>query len=232
MSVWRLEEKRKGGAQMAQRIRRGLARALTAPLLMVALVGVAGCATADLGGQTPQTTATSATPTLPAATQVATRTPTPAPAASATSGVASVNCQPNQLTFSVKSAVAAAGHIGQMGKFTNSSSATCTLYGFPGAVMLDAQHQPMTTHALWQTSAYMYSNQMKQLVTLAPGGSAYFAVTWSDVTVGAATTCPTSSYLSVTPPNDFSVLTIADQITSCDSNLTISPVEPTAFMGG
>jgi hypothetical protein len=196
-----------------------------APLLIVALVGVAGCATSDLGGQSPQTTATSAPPTLPAATQVATRTPTPAPAAS-------TNCQPNQLTFSVKSAGGAAGHIGQMGKFTNSSTATCTLYGFPGAVMLDAQHQPMTTHALWQTSAYMYSNQMKQLVTLAPGASAYFAVTWSDVTVGSVTSCPTSSYLSVTPPNDFSVLTIADQITSCDSNLTISPVEPTAFMGG
>ncbi|HEX2347039.1 MAG TPA: DUF4232 domain-containing protein [Ktedonobacterales bacterium] len=210
---------------MAQRIWRGLACALMAPLLIVALVGVAGCATSDLGGQSPQTTATSAPPTLPAATQVATRTPTPAPAAS-------TNCQPNQLTFSVKSAGGAAGHIGQMGKFTNSSTATCTLYGFPGAVMLDAQHQPMTTHALWQTSAYMYSNQMKQLVTLAPGASAYFAVTWSDVTVGSVTSCPTSSYLSVTPPNDFSVLTIADQITSCDSNLTISPVEPTAFMGG
>jgi len=210
---------------MAQRIWRGLACALMAPLLIVALVGVAGCATSDLGGQSPQTTATSAPPTLPAATQVATRTPTPAPAAS-------TNCQPNQLTFSVKSAGGAAGHIGQMGKFTNSSTATCTLYGFPGAVMLDAQHQPMTTHALWQTSAYMYSNQMKQLVTLAPGASAYFAVTWSDVTVGSVTSCPTSSYLSVTPPNDLSELTIADQITSCDSNLTISPVEPTAFMGG
>jgi hypothetical protein len=98
--------------------------------------------------------------------------------------------------------------------------------------MLDAQRKPMTTHALWQTSAYMYTNQPVQRVRLAPGASGYFAVTWSDVTVGSGTSCPTSSYLSVTPPNDFSVITVAAGINACDSNLVISPVEPTAFMGG
>lgn len=216
--------------RMMREMRRGLARALAAPLLILALAGAAGCAIPGAGIQSPP--ANAATPTLPAATQVATETPNSGPAASATSGVASTNCQPSQLTFSIHTGGGAAGHIGQMGQFTNSSTSTCTLYGFPGAVMLDAQHQPMTTHALWQTSAYMYSNQMKQMVTLAPGASAYFAVTWSDVTTGSATSCPTSSYLSVTPPNDFSTLTVADQINACDSNLVISPVEPTAFMGG
>jgi hypothetical protein len=216
--------------RMMRGMRRGLARALAAPLLLLALVGLAGCAAPGLGGQASPTTTAAAT--LPAATQAATQTPASGPAASATSGVASTNCQPSQLTFTIHTGGGAAGHIGQMGQFTNSSTATCTLYGFPGAVMLDAQHQPMTTHALWQTSAYMYSNQMKTLVTLAPGASAYFAVTWSDVTTGSATTCPTSSYLAVTPPNDFSTLTVADQINACDSNLVISPVEPTAFMGG
>ncbi|HKT38085.1 MAG TPA: DUF4232 domain-containing protein, partial [Ktedonobacterales bacterium] len=188
--------------------------------LGVALLALAlgGCDLSGLGAPSPQ-------PTAPAATQAPT-------AASTATGVASDNCQPSQLTFTIHTSGGAAGHIGQMGQFTNSSTTTCTLYGFPGAVMLDSQHQPMTTHALWQTSAYMYSNQMKTLVTLTPGASAYFAVTWSDVTTGSATTCPTSSYLSVTPPNDFSVLTVADQINACDSNLIISPVEPTSFMGG
>lgn len=201
------------------RITRILWSALGLALLALAL---GGCDVSGLGGQSPQ-------PTAPAATQVATQAPT---AAATATGGASTNCQPSQLTFTIHTGGGAAGHIGQMGQFTNTSTATCTLYGFPGAVMLDAQHQPMTTHALWQTSAYMYSNQQKTLVTLAPGASAYFAVTWSDVTVGSATTCPTSSYLSVTPPNDFSVLTVADQINACDSNLIISPVEPTNFMGG
>ncbi len=142
------------------------------------------------------------------------------------------NCQPDQLTLAIHSSNGAAGHIGQMAQFTNTSNATCTLFGFPGALMLDAQHNPMTTHALWQTNAYMFTNQVKQNVSLAPGASGYFAVTWSDVTIGSQTGCPTSAYLSVTPPNDFSVLTVADQINACDSNLVISPVEPTAFMGG
>ena len=197
--------------------------ALWLALLVLAL---GGCDVSGLSGQSPQPTAPAATQ---APTQPATQAPTVAPTAP---GAASDNCQPSQLTFTIHSSGGAAGHIGQMGQFTNSSGATCTLYGFPGAVMLDAQHLPMTSHALWQTSAYMYSNQMKTLVTLAPGGSAYFAVTWSDVTTGSATTCPASSYLSVTPPNDFSVLTVADQINACDSNLVISPVEPTKFMGG
>lgn len=196
-------------------------------LLTGALAGaLAGCALPGPTGQTPP----AATSTVaPNATQAASSTQTPQPG---TPGATVANCQPNQLTLTIHFSGGAAGHIGQMGQFTNTSNTTCSLYGFPGAVMLDAQRNPMTTHALWQTSAYMYTNQMKQQVQLAPGASAYFAVTWSDVTVDSQANCPTSSYLSVTPPNDFSVLTIADKINACDSNLEISPVEPTAFMGG
>jgi hypothetical protein len=206
---------------MMQRNRRQLVWRLALTGLLTGALG--GCAL-----QAPTVaTATATTSATAAATQAAPST-TPQVGATAT-GV--VNCQPSQLTLTIHFGGGAAGHIGQMGQFTNSSNTTCSLYGFPGAQMLDAQHTPMTTHALWQTSAYMYSNQMKHLVLLAPGASAYFAVTWSDVTFGSQTTCPTSSYLSVTPPNDFSVLTITDQINACDSNLEISPVEPKAFMG-
>jgi hypothetical protein len=207
---------------MMQRNRRPLVWRLALMGLLTGALG--GCAL-----QAPTVaTATATTSATAVATQAA---PSATPQAGATAtGVA--NCQPSQLTLTIHFGGGAAGHIGQMGQFTNSSNTTCSLYGFPGAQMLDAQHTPMTTHALWQTSAYMYSNQMKQQVQLAPGASAYFAVTWSDVTVGSGDACPTSSYLSVTPPNDFSVLTVADQINACDSNLVISPVEPTAFMGG
>jgi hypothetical protein len=62
--------------------------------------------------------------------------------------------------------------------------------------------------------------------------SAYFAITGTDVLVGAATTCPTSSYLEVTPPNDFSYIKIAAQIGACGNEIELSPVEPTTFGGG
>ncbi|HEY7975951.1 MAG TPA: DUF4232 domain-containing protein [Ktedonobacterales bacterium] len=216
---------------MMRLVWRPLAQRVALALLLVGALG--GCAAQGPSAQTPPTatsapTGAAATDT-PIPTQVAPATSTPQPG---TPSVTVLNCQPAQLIFTIHTGGGAAGHIGQMGQFTNQSSATCSLYGFPGAQMLDAQHNPMPTHALWQTSAYMYTNQMKQLVQLAPGASAYFAVTWSDVTVGSATSCPASAYLSVTPPNDFSVLTVADQINACDSNLEISPVEPTAFMGG
>jgi hypothetical protein len=168
--------------------------------------------------------------TQPAATQAI---PTQPSAATATPAVAvTPGCQPNQLTLAIASSQGAAGHIAQMAQFTNKSNTVCTLFGFPGAVMLDAQHNAIPTKALWETSSYTFQNQQKQTVTLHPGGSAYFAVAWSDVPVGSETTCPTSAYLSVTPPNTFSVLTIADQINACNSgSLDISPVEPTKFMG-
>ena len=201
-------------------------RTVGAALSLLVMGGLGGCASLAPAAQAPtQTASTSTLAPQPTATQV--------PLATATAAIVGVpNCQPNQLTLTMLTVGAAAGHLGQMGKFTNASNTKCTLYGFPGAQMLDAQHNPLPTKALWQTSAYMYSNQQKQLVTLAPGASAYFAVTWSDVTVGSETSCPTSAYLSVTPPNDFSVLTVADQITACDGgSLILSPVEPKPMIG-
>lgn len=207
-------------------------RRITLALVAALLAGaLAGCATPASGAQTGATSSPTTSSTATSSV-TATATATAAPAPTATHTASTTTCQPNQLTLTIHSSQGAAGHIGQQAQFTNHSNSACTLYGFPGAQMLDAQHNPMTTHALWETSAYMFSNQFKQTVHLAPGGSAYFAVTWSDVPSGSATSCPVSAYLAVTPPNDFSVLTVADQIGACDGNLEISPVEPTAFMGG
>lgn len=191
-----------------------------APLRMALALLLAGALGGALGGCAAQLPAVQAT--APTSTQEATLTATVATVAT---------CLPTQLSLTTKQAGAAAGHSGEMGIFTNISTTVCSLYGFPGAQMLDAQRNQMTTHALWQTSAYMYSNQPKQTVQLAPGGSAYFAVTWSDVPIGSDTSCPMSSYLAVTPPNDFSVLTVPNQITACGGNLEISPVEPTPMFG-
>jgi hypothetical protein len=194
------------------------ARALVAALPLVMLGALAGCAV-----PTGTTTIVVIAPTPAGATPVGTQgtSATATPAGPAT-------CQPNQLTLSIVTSQGAAGHQGEMDQFTNKSNTTCTLYGFPGAVLLDGAQHPLPTKAVWETDAYMYRNQQKTLVTLHPGGAAYFIVSWSDVTVGSETSCPTAAYLSVTPPNDFSVLTVADAITACGGGtLDISPVEST-----
>jgi len=60
---------------------------------------------------------------------------------------------------------------------------------------------------------------------LAAGATAYFNVGYSDVPTGSETTCPASAQLEVTPPNDFTQLTVAFQATACNhGTLTVSPV--------
>ncbi len=211
-----------GGGKMAQAQWRHIAGGLLAAMALA----LGGC-----GLQSPivmdTPTATSG-PAVAAATATTTTGATAAPAPHATntpSGPAT--CQPNQLTLSMQTSQGAMGHVAQQDEFTNKSTTTCTLYGYPGAVMLDSQQKTIATKTNWQTTGFSYSNQQKQLVTLHPGGVAYFIVEWSDVPVGAETSCPTSTYLSVTPPNDFSVITIADQINACNGGtLGMSPVEP------
>lgn len=204
---------------MAQAQRRHITGGLLAATLALAL---GGCGLqSPIVTDTPTQTAGAAA----VATQATTATATLAPQSTPTpSGPPA--CQPNQLTLTIQTSQGAAGHIAQQDMFTNKSNTKCTLYGYPGAVMLDSQQKPLATKANWQTTGFSYSNQQKQLVTLNPGGVAYFIVEWSDVPVGSETSCPTAAYLSVTPPNDFSVITAADSINACNGGtLGISPVE-------
>lgn len=212
-----------GGGKMAQAQRRHIASGLLTAAMALAL---GGCTLqSPIATDTPTPTSGSAVAAA-TATSTTAATATPAPHATPTPSGPPI-CQPNQLSLAIQTSQGAAGHIAQQDQFTNKSNATCTLYGYPGAVMLDSQQKPIATKTNWQTTGFSYSNQQKQLVTLHPGGVAYFIVEWSDVPVGTETSCPTATYLSVTPPNDFSVLTAADSINACNGGtLGISPVEP------
>lgn len=198
-----------------------LMRAGLAPLLALAL---GGCAAGTLSGQTQAQETTSA--------QMSTVTPQDATPMPTTPIAFGPTCRPDQLTLAIKFLGAAMGNVGEQDHFTNHSTSACSLYGFPGAQLLDAQRNQMATHTHLQTSAYLYPTQPMLRVEMAPGASAYFIVEWTDVPTGSATSCPMSSYLSVTPPNASSVLTIAAQIGACGGDLYLSPVEPTPIMGG
>lgn len=187
--------------------------------LSVGLLALSGCALqvgpgASGGVSAPATASPSA-----AATATATVPPAQSPVAGGT-------CQPAQLTLAFVTTTSAAGHVLQVYRFTNTSALVCTLYGFPGAQMYDSAHHPIPTKVSWQTSSYMWANLPKQLVTLQPGGVAYFAVSWSDAPLGTETTCPSASILAATPPNDFSTIETQAQIDACNGGiLIISPVQ-------
>jgi hypothetical protein len=114
--------------------------------------------------------------------------------------------------------------------FQNRSAVTCTLYGFPGLQMLDAQGRPIPTRVNWG-SDYVVRPEKPALVTLGPGDQASFVLGYS--TPGNLT-CPASSQLEVTPPNETQSLVIAFQMAPAEPDadglnlqcgrVTVSPV--------
>jgi hypothetical protein len=117
----------------------------------------------------------------------------------------------------------AAGNVGEIFSFTNVSSSECSLRGFPNAQLLDASKHPLPIKVHQQTASMMF-NMSVQTIVLAPQASAHFIVEWVDEAT-AGQTCPTGSYLSVTPPSSAQWMEVAVTIAPCGEQLTISPVE-------
>lgn len=92
---------------------------------------------------------------------------------------------------------AAAGTLYMPIEFTNLSHQTCTLYGFPGVSALSVSGQQLGSPATWDTAV------KPSLVRLAPGGTGYALLEYSDVITG---NCPAASKrlafeLRVYPPD-------------------------------
>jgi hypothetical protein len=154
--------------------------------VVVAGVMIAGCGSS----KTPPTTTTAPTTTIAPTTTSTTVAPT------TTATPATKTCLPAQLTVLAGPSEGAAGTIGRVYQLQNSSSATCSLFGYPGLGLLDGSSKPLPTTVVRQPGA------TEAAVTLTPGGSAYFTATWPDATGYNGATCPTSAALEITPPND------------------------------
>jgi hypothetical protein len=106
-----------------------------------------------------------------------------------------------------------AGHTEYNIELVNRSSRTCTVYGFPGLLLLDSRHAPVPTDVLWGVST------TKQTITLRPGAAAsstaYFSPDVPGVgdntspSPGTVWTCePVSAYIEITPPDETSHLVV------------------------
>jgi uncharacterized protein DUF4232 len=142
-------------------------------------------------------------------------------------------CDTAQLTIAPDYGEGGAGHIGLIFLVHNRSGQTCTLYGYPGAQLLDAAYRPLPTHLRWGTG-YLAGNPPRRLVTLKPGTDAYFSLEWVHIpSPGQA--CPTAPFVRITPPNAYtSTIVWAGQggIDACGGNLIAAPVEPGEFSFG
>jgi hypothetical protein len=164
---------------------------------------------------------------LASCSSAATVTLSPSPTASPTA-LAVTHCQTTQLTLGLQSQQSGASNFANIYQLENSSQHTCTLEGYPGVQLLTASQQPLTIATNQQTSAYLYTNQQPQMVTLAPAAVAYFIVEWNAAVNGSGT-CPGAAYVVITPPGNQATLRLASMVDVCTGSVIVSPIEPTAF---
>jgi Protein of unknown function (DUF4232) len=189
---------------MAHTLRRlAVVASLSAP------VALAACGSGHVAaGSAPTTTA--ALPGTVVPTTGSSQTTTATAAATSTSG-APPACVTAQLSLGLGQANGAAGSVGYTNSFENISSTACTLFGYPGMLMLGAAGKPIPTDVIRGTSVVV-PDEPERLVTLAPGSRALFQMGFSDGTGYGNDYCPTSSRVEFTPPGGYSQITVSLRI--------------------
>ena len=135
-------------------------------------------------------------------------------------------CHTAGLSLTLDGVDAGAGNFVGTFSFTNETDVSCTFYGYPGAQLLDAQGNPMPTNVV-RGGGWMSNQPGPSLVTVPAGGTARFLIHWEQVPVGNETTCPVSSQLAVTPPDEYDSLIIPAEIRACGGgSLDVSAVQP------
>jgi hypothetical protein len=137
------------------------------------------------------------------------------------------SCQAGQFSASLVHSGAAAGTIGDIVELTNASSTTCTVDGYPGLVLYNAQGQ--ATPVTVQLSA-VGGVAGPTLVTLTPGSSASFDLLLSNA-VPPQTSCQPST-LGVTTPGSTGEVRLNDSINPCASPGTPPRLTVSAIVAG
>jgi hypothetical protein len=194
------------------------------PLALVCALGLAAC-----GGGHSKSSSSAAQTTTPAAAQATTATSQSATAAPAASSPA--RCAPSQLRLTVVSHQGATGHLAAVFAFTNSSSTPCHLFGYPGAQMVSSAGGALKTVVIRGGGFFPDSARRPSTVVIQPGSSARFSFEWTDANEfgGSPASCPRADRLHVTPPNDYSTISVSVgrfDFAPCGGRITASPVFP------
>ncbi|MDF5725832.1 MAG: DUF4232 domain-containing protein [Rhizonema sp. PD37] len=132
-------------------------------------------------------------------------------------------CQTSQLSVRRVSSQGATGHIGVVYAFTNTSSSTCTLYGYPGFVPLDAKGQPLKGIKVTESERNYMHHAQRQRLTLTPGAQASFEVVYSHIPSDNQL-CPKSAKVQITPPNTYQNFSFVEHLSPC-REIFVTPVE-------
>jgi hypothetical protein len=139
------------------------------------------------------------------------------PAALAALQTTPATCIRHQLGVRLHDTQGAAGTIHGAWVFTNLSGTACTLDGYPDMQLYGRTGRPLPT------TVNQSLPPSPTLVTLAPGASATFFSSYSDVPSGTGQ-CPTSAVVQITAPNVVESLFIPAQLQACGGVVNVSAV--------
>ncbi len=194
-------------------------------LALVACAGVvlAACSSPSTPKATTATTTHTAASTTSAPSSTTTSTIAPS---STTTSVASTSC--NHVMATAGQSQGAAGTITGVVTVTNTGSATCSAEGYPTVALFSGSGAPLTVTVVNGLSVTLSpaANAPPSPVTIAPSSTGQFAYQFSDVPVGAETSCPTSESAAVTMPGaTVASPTFALAIDPCNNGtIRVSPV--------
>ncbi|MFF4717402.1 DUF4232 domain-containing protein [Streptomyces eurythermus] len=163
-------------------------------------------------------------PTATAPPGTAGSAPPGATAPDATASGRPGRCHTSELSVSVTTNRPGAGQSSFALVVTNSSRRTCTVHGFPGVAFVDAAGQTVTPDPERATG------QEQRTVTLAPGVSAWSALTYTNPALTGVTTVIPAK-LRLTPPDETASLPVrwtggAVSNTGKASVPVVSPLRP------
>jgi hypothetical protein len=187
-----------------------------------ALAALAACSSS-----TSSSTSSSSSPSTPSATSTSTSTApvtSPSPSASPTAAGAPA-CANGTLQVKLRGEQGYAGGVDLAINFTNTTSAACTLYGYPGVSLVSSSHAQIGLAAKRTTTA------PAEVVTLAPGATGHAQLQIADALNFPTSTCGPvqAADLRVYPPGQTAAVFLPDHSQGCAQPaqiLFISPVQP------
>ena len=138
-------------------------------------------------------------------------------------------CANYQLLVKPISSNAGTGHVDEMFQIHDLLPGSCTLYGYPGALLLDKHFYSLPTHVTRRP--YPQGGPGPGLVTLSRSHDAYVVLGWEHFPTPGQK-CPIAPYVMITAPNDrLPVVTYGGGggIMACGGSLTASPVSGKRF---
>jgi hypothetical protein len=184
-------------------------RAGQAGAALLVLAAVAGCSSSSSSSAPPSSSASSSSPAATGSSTAPVAAPSTSPSPAVTGPTA---CATSGLRLTLGAPSGYAGGVYQTIIFTNTSGATCTLYGYPGVSLVSAA--PYTQIGL---AAQRGGTAPVKLITLAPGATANAVVQIVDALNFPTATCSPAkaAYLRVYPPNQTAPVYLADASEAC-----------------